>query len=65
MANGPSLPPLIAPEFFADEATGFFIHQGNLSITFSSARVDIALTPARSRGWSSAESFFLWLLRLG
>ena len=44
MTNGPSLPPLIdnplAPEFYADEATGFFIHQGNLSITFSSARVD-------------------------
>ena len=44
MANEPpSLPPLIdnplAPEFFADEATGFFIHQGNVSITFSSARV--------------------------
>jgi hypothetical protein len=40
----PSLPPLIdnplAPEFFADEATGFFIHQANLSITFASARVD-------------------------
>jgi len=40
----PNLPPLIdnplAPEFFADEATGFFVHQGNLSITFSSARVD-------------------------
>src|SRR5215471_5021147 len=40
----PSVPPLIdnplAPEFFADEATGFFGHQGNLSITFSSARVD-------------------------
>jgi hypothetical protein len=39
-----SPPPLIdnplAPEFYADEATGFFIHQGNLSITFSSARVD-------------------------
>ena len=38
------MPPLIdnplAPEFFADEATGFFIHQGNLSITFAAARVD-------------------------
>jgi hypothetical protein len=44
MTNGPSPPPLIdnplAPEFFADEATGFFIHQGNVSITFASARVD-------------------------
>jgi hypothetical protein len=30
----------LAPEFFADEATGFFIHQGTLSITFASARVD-------------------------
>jgi hypothetical protein len=40
----PALPPLIdnplAPEFFTDEATGFFLHQGNLTITFSSARVD-------------------------
>jgi hypothetical protein len=40
----PTAPPLIdnplAPEFFADEATGFFAHQGNVSITFSSARVD-------------------------
>ena len=45
----PLLPPLIdnplAPEFFADEATGFFIHQGNLSITFSSARVDHRSNP--------------------
>src|SRR5215471_5947077 len=45
----PVLPPLIdnplAPEFFADEATGFFIHQGNLSITFSSARVDHRSNP--------------------
>jgi len=30
----------LAPEFFADEATGFFLHQGTVSITFSSARVD-------------------------
>jgi hypothetical protein len=45
----PVLPPLIdnplAPEFFADEATGFFIHQGNISITFSSARVDHRSNP--------------------
>jgi len=38
------LPPLIdnplAPEFYAGEATGFFNHQGNLSITFASARVN-------------------------
>ena len=45
MANSPpGLPTLIdnplALEFFADEATGFFIHQGNVSITFSAARVD-------------------------
>jgi hypothetical protein len=26
----------LAPEFFADEATGFFIHQGSLSITIRS-----------------------------
>jgi len=44
MTNGPSLLPLIdnplAPEFFADDATGFFIHQGELSITlrFGSGR---------------------------
>jgi hypothetical protein len=40
----PGLPPLIdnplAPEVFADEATGFFLHQGNVTITFSSTRVD-------------------------
>jgi hypothetical protein len=45
----PSLPPLIdnplASEFFADQATGFFIHQGNLSITFASARVDHRADP--------------------
>ena len=51
----PNLPPLIdnplAPEFFADEATGFFVHQGNLSITFSSARVDHRSDPGPvSRG---------------
>jgi hypothetical protein len=42
-------PPLIdnptAPEIFADEATGFFVHNGNLSITFSSARVDHTSDP--------------------
>jgi hypothetical protein len=46
----PTPPPLIdnpfAPEFFADEATGFFIHQGNISITFSAARVDHRADPA-------------------
>src|ERR1700757_4943442 len=40
----PGIPPLVdnpfAPEVFADEAAGFFLHNGNLSITFSSARVD-------------------------
>lgn len=51
MANNvpPTPPPLIdnpfAPEVFADEATGFFLHQGNLSITFSSARVDHKSSP--------------------
>ena len=51
MANSapPSLPPLIdnpfADEFFADEATGFYVHQGNISITFSSARVDHRSNP--------------------
>ena len=34
-----------APEFFADEATGFFVHQGNVSITFSAARVDHRANP--------------------
>jgi hypothetical protein len=37
----------LAPEFFADEATEFFIHQGNLSITFSSAGVDHRSNPGR------------------
>ena len=53
MANSeqPTQPPLplidnpFAPEFFADEATGFFIHQGNVSITFSAARVDHRANP--------------------
>jgi hypothetical protein len=51
MANSapPSLPPLLdnpfADEFFADEATGFYVHQGNISITFSSARVDHRSNP--------------------
>jgi len=44
-----TLPPLIdnplALEVFADEATGFFHHNGNLSITFSSARVDHTSDP--------------------
>jgi hypothetical protein len=29
-----------APEVFADEAVGFFLHNGNVTITFSSSRVD-------------------------
>jgi len=37
-------PPLVdnpfAPEVFADEAAGFFLQNGNLSITFSSVRVN-------------------------
>jgi hypothetical protein len=45
----PTPPKLIdnpfAPEFFADEATGFFVHQGNVSITFSAARVDHRANP--------------------
>jgi hypothetical protein len=45
----PAAPPLIdnplAPEVFADEAMGFFLHHGNLSITFSSARVDHTSNP--------------------
>jgi hypothetical protein len=64
MAKSPDLPPLVdnplAPEFFADEATGFFIHQGNLSITFSSARPITDLALARSRAWLSA----VWFCRL-
>jgi len=56
----PSLPPLIdnplAPEFFADEATGFFIHKGNVSPRGSI----IGLTRARSRVWLSAG----WYCRL-
>jgi|HubBroStandDraft_6_1064221.scaffolds.fasta_scaffold1206269_2 hypothetical protein len=63
MANSapPSLPPLLdnpfANEFFADEATGFYVHQGNISITFSSARVDLDPTPALFRVLLSAVSF--------
>ena len=34
-----------APEFSADEATGFFVHHGNVSITFSAARVDHRVNP--------------------
>jgi hypothetical protein len=45
----PTPPPLIdnpfAPKFFADEATGFFVHQGNVSITLSAARVDHRANP--------------------
>lgn len=29
-----------APGVFASEATGFFINQGNITVTFASARVD-------------------------
>ncbi len=34
-----------APEVFADEAVGFFIHNGNVSITVASARVDHTKNP--------------------
>lgn len=34
-----------APEFFADEASGFFVHNGNLSITFAAARIDHTISP--------------------
>jgi hypothetical protein len=46
----PAAPPLVdnptAPEIFADEATGFFLHNGNLSITFSRLELTIPPTPA-------------------
>jgi hypothetical protein len=46
----PAAPPLVdnptALEIFADEATGFFLHNGNLSITLSSARADHSSDPA-------------------
>lgn len=35
----------LAPEVFADEAVGFFIHNGNVSITLASARVNHAKSP--------------------
>jgi hypothetical protein len=48
-SDPPAPPPLtdnpLAPELYADEATGFFVHQGNLSITLSSARVDHRSNP--------------------
>ena len=34
-----------APEFFASEASGFFVNQGNVTITFASARVDHSTSP--------------------
>ncbi|MEQ8226741.1 MAG: hypothetical protein RIA64_01545 [Rhodospirillales bacterium] len=34
-----------APEVFADEAAGFFLHHGNVHITFASARVDHSTRP--------------------
>ena len=41
-----ALPPLIdderAPEAFADEAVGFLIHNGNVTITFAASRSDYA-----------------------
>jgi hypothetical protein len=34
-----------APDVFADEACGFFVRNGVISITFASARVDHTTTP--------------------
>lgn len=36
-----------APEIFASAATGFFVADGNVSITFKSARADHTESPAR------------------
>jgi len=48
MTNQPT-PALIdnplAPDVFADEATGFFLVAGNVRITFSSYRVNHATSP--------------------
>ena len=42
--NHPRIPKLtdnqFAPEIFVEEAVGFFIHNGNVSITFCTPRVD-------------------------
>ena len=34
-----------APELFASAATGFFASQGNITITFESARADHSVSP--------------------
>jgi hypothetical protein len=34
-----------APEVFASEATGFFINQGNITVTFASTRADHSTSP--------------------
>lgn len=35
----------LAPDVYADEAAGFFIHSGNVKITFTSARVNHVSAP--------------------
>lgn len=45
---GPSVPFIdnpMEPELFADEAIGFFVHNGVVRITFATARVSHALSP--------------------
>lgn len=44
-----------APDVFADEAVGFFVRSGVISITFASSRVDHSKTPAPSQGPSSVD----------
>ena len=50
--NHPRIPKLtdnqFAPEIFVEEAVGFFIHNGNVSITFCTPRVDHSIEPASS-----------------
>ena len=50
--NPPRIPKLsdnqFAPEVFVEEAVGFFLHHGNISITFCAPRVDHSAEPASS-----------------
>ena len=39
----------LAPDVFADEAVGFFVRNGVISITFASARVDHSTSPGPVR----------------
>lgn len=46
MSNGPTfLDSAHAPDVFADSATGFFVSDGNMKITFEAYRVDHSTSP--------------------